>query len=234
MIVLLLYLQTNMKNLQIHIEIDENLFLKNPDSSELGRRIISNSIDMIHSLGFELFTFKKLGVKIASPESSIYRYFENKHNLLIYLVSWYWSWIEYKLVFSTMNIESSFDRLEKAIEILVDPSKLTNPNNHINVNLLNDIIITESVKAYLTKHVDDDNKKGFFKTYKQVVHRVSEMVIQCNSKFEFPHMLISTVIEGAHHQRYFAKHLPKLTDIKKGTDSISEFYRNMVIKLLDE
>ena len=223
-----------MKHLQIHIEIDDNLFLKNPDSSELGRRIISNSIEMIYDLGFELFTFKKLGIKIASPESSIYRYFENKHNLLIYLVSWYWSWIEYHIVFSTMNIESSEERLEKSIEILVDPSKLNNPNNHINVDLLNEIIITESVKAYHTKHVDADNKKGFFKTYKQVVQRVSDLVIQCNPNYEFPHMLISTVIEGAHHQRYFAQHLPRLTDVKKGKDCISEFYTNMVLRLLND
>jgi hypothetical protein len=223
-----------MKNLQIHIEIDDNLFLKNPDSSELGRRIISNSIEMIHKLGFELFTFKKLGIKIASPESSIYRYFENKHNLLIYLVSWYWSWIEYQLVFSTMNVESPMERLEKAIEILVDPSKLNNPNNYIDVDLLSEIIITESVKAYHTKHVDADNKKGFFKTYKQVVQRVSDLVIQCNPNYEFPHMLISTVIEGAHHQRYFAQHLPRLTDVKKGKDCISEFYTNMVLRLLND
>jgi AcrR family transcriptional regulator len=78
-----------MKNLQIHIEVNPDLHLKNPDSSELGRRIVSISIEMIYELGFEAFTFRKLGEKIASPESSVYRYFENKHALLIYLVSWY-------------------------------------------------------------------------------------------------------------------------------------------------
>ena len=232
MIVILLYLQSKMKNLQIHIEVNKELYLKNPDSSDLGRKIISTSIDLIHELGFETFTFKKLGIKIASPESSIYRYFDNKHTLLIYLVSWYWSWIEYQLVFSTMNIESSTERLKNAISILVDPSKVSQPNYYINIDLLSEIIITESVKAYHTNHVDDDNKKGFFKTYKQVVQRVSDMVLQCNANYEFPHMLVSTVIEGAHQQRYFAKHLPKLTDIKKGTDSISEFYTKMVVQVI--
>lgn len=221
-----------MKSLNIHIDVNSELFLKNPDSSDLGRKIISNSIEMINELGFEAFTFKKLGIKIASPESSIYRYFENKHTLLIYLLSWYWSWIEYQLVFSTMNIESPIVRLKNAIVILVNPSKVIQPNYYIDIDLLSDIIITESVKAYHTKDVDDDNKKGFFKTYKQVVQRVSDMVLQCNSKYEFPHMLVSTVIEGAHQQRYFAKHLPKLTDIKKGTDSISEFYIKMVEQVI--
>ena len=48
-------------------------------------------------IGFESFTFKKLAAKIESTEASVYRYFENKHKLLIYLVSWYWNWVEYRL-----------------------------------------------------------------------------------------------------------------------------------------
>ena len=93
-----------MESIQIHIKVNPELYLKNPDSSELGRKIIHESIIMINELGFESFTFKKLGLKIESPESSIYRYFENKHTLLIYLVSWYWCWIEYLLFFTTANI----------------------------------------------------------------------------------------------------------------------------------
>ena len=103
-----------MKNLSIHIEISPKLYLKNPDSSDLGRKIVSSSIKMISELGFETFTFKKLGERIESPESSIYRYFENKHTLLIYLVSWYWSWIEYQIVFATNNIDSRIEKLKKA------------------------------------------------------------------------------------------------------------------------
>ena len=88
-----------MENLKINIEINPELYSKNPDSSELGQKIISKSIELIHKIGFEAFTFKKLGAAIQSPESSIYRYFDNKHTLLIYLSSWYWTWTEYRLVF---------------------------------------------------------------------------------------------------------------------------------------
>ena len=108
-----------MKNLSININVGSELYLKNPDSSDLGKKIISNSILLIDELGFEVFTFKKLSIKINSPESSIYRYFENKHTLLIYLVSWYWKWIEYQLVFATANINSSKEKLIKSITILV-------------------------------------------------------------------------------------------------------------------
>ncbi len=221
-----------MKNLQIHIEVSPELYLKNPDSSELGRKIVSNSIEMINELGFETFTFKKLGERIESPESSIYRYFENKHTLLIYLVSWYWSWVEYQIVFATVNIDSPIEKLKKAIKILTQPAYVDRSISYIDEALLCNIITTESVKAYHTKDVDDENKKGFFKTYKQVVQRVSNIVLEVNLKFEFPHMLVSTVIEGAHQQKYFAAHLPALTDVKKGKDTITEFYIKMVLEVI--
>lgn len=221
-----------MKSLQIHIEVCDELYIKNPDSSELGRKIISTSIEMINELGFEIFTFKKLGVKINSPESSIYRYFENKHTLLIYLVSWYWSRIEYQLVFATVNVDSPIDKLKNCIKILVQHEDIGQQTSYLDEVLLKKIIITESVKAYHTKDVDDENKKGFFKSYKKVVQRVSDIVLEINSKFEFPHMLITTVIEGAHQQIYFAEHLPSLTDVKKGKKSISEFYTKMVLNVI--
>jgi AcrR family transcriptional regulator len=189
---------------------------------------------LINDLGFEAFTFKKLSKKIGSPESSIYRYFESKHTLLVYLTCCYWSWIEYKLVFATTNLESKQDKLKEAIKILTEPIKANKSSFHINEVLLGQIIITESAKAYYTKGVDTENKKGYFRVYKRVVQRVSNMVLELNPKFEFPHMLISTVIEGAHHQRYFAEHLPSLTNVavNKDKDNISDFYIQLVFKVL--
>jgi len=222
-----------MKSLNVHIDVSEELFLRNPDSSELGKRIITGSIDLINELGFELFTFKKLGERIGSPESSIYRYFENKHGLLIYLVAWYWSWVDYKLVFAITNITSPKEKLKRAIDVLVQPVLVDYSILHVNERLLSEIIITESVKSYHTKEVDDQNKKGCFSQYKYVVQRVSDIVLELNPDFEYPHMLISTIIEGAHQQRYFADHLPALTDIKQNHDAIGDFYSQMVFKVLE-
>ncbi len=62
-----------MKNLlsNFKISINQNLFIKEPSSSELGKKILSNSIEMIDEIGFENFTFRKLGQQIDSPEASI-------------------------------------------------------------------------------------------------------------------------------------------------------------------
>lgn len=221
-----------MKNLHIQIEIGPELYSKNPDSSSLGQKIISKSIELIHEIGFEDFTFRKLGKLINSNESSIYRYFENKHTLLVYLTSWYWSWIEYKLVFATTNIESPNERLKKSIFILTQQIKEDNSFGYINEVLLSEIIFSESVKAYHTKSVDEENKRGCFKAYISVVQRVSNIVLEIRPAYNYPHMLISTVIEGAHQQNYFAEHLPKLTDASKDNEAITNFYSEMVFNFL--
>ena len=97
------------------ISVNPDIYLKDPESSELGRKIINYSIALIDELGFEQFTFKKLGIRITSNESSIYRYFENKHMLLLYLSSWYWTWVEYKIVINTHSINDSQEKLKKQL-----------------------------------------------------------------------------------------------------------------------
>ena len=71
----------------IKIQVNEKLYVKDPETSDLGKKIIENSILLIDEIGIEHFTFKKLGERIGSNESSIYRYFENKHKLVVYLSS---------------------------------------------------------------------------------------------------------------------------------------------------
>lgn len=221
-----------MKTLNIQIEVDSELYIKDPNSSDLGRKIISKSIEMINEIGFEAFTFKKLGCLIQSNESSIYRYFDSKHSLLIYLTSWYWTWTECRIVFATTNLDSPEERLKKALDILTKPVQEDTSISHVNEVLLSNIIFSESLKTFHTKNVDKENKKGCFKAYKSVVQRVSSMMLEITPDFQFSHMLTSTVIEGAHQQKYFADHLPSLTDKSNEEDTISSFYLELVFNFL--
>lgn len=217
---------------KLSIVVSENIYLKNPESSELGKKILSGSIEIIDEIGFEAFTFRKLGIQIKSPEASIYRYFENKHKLLLYLASWYWNWMDYRLVFRLANINSAEERLTRAIHLLTEKVEEDGSFKHINEVKLNHIVIAESSKVYLTKTVDEENEIGAFSAYKQLVHRVSNLVLELKSDYKYPHMLVSAVIEGSHSQRFFSEHLPRLTDTIKGEDSIQEFYFDLVKKAL--
>lgn len=216
----------------ISIQINEQTFLKDPGTSKLGTKIVAGGIDLIDAMGFEAFTFRKLGEKINSPEASIYRYFESKHKLLLYLTCWYWGWMEYRLVFSLANVISPKQRLERVISLLTEQVSKDGNFSHINEVKLNRLVIAESSKSYLTKEVDEENKHGVFTSYKNLVARVSDIILEINPQYEYPHMLVSTVIEGVHYQRFFAEHLPKLTDKIKGKDSIAAFYKEMVFKAI--
>ncbi|MBC7440326.1 MAG: TetR/AcrR family transcriptional regulator [Flavobacterium sp.] len=222
-------MQSVLSNLKIHV--NENIHVKNPETSTLGKKIIQESILLIDEIGFDNFTFKKLGDKIGSNESSIYRYFENKHKLLVYLSSWYWSWIEYKLVFSTTNVENPLEKLKKAIIIVTEQIEDDQSTDHIDERILNRIIIAEFTKTLHTKEVDEENKAGFFVIYQRVINRIAKMVIEVNPDFKFPNSLISTIVEGALHQHFLKIHFQTITDCNENI-SPTHFYLSLITNVL--
>ncbi|MDZ4751069.1 MAG: helix-turn-helix domain-containing protein [Flavobacteriales bacterium] len=218
----------------VQIQVGPKIYLKDPETSELGKRIISGSIEMINEIGFESFTFRKLGVAILSTEASIYRYFESKNKLLLYLTSWYWAWMEYNLVFAVANLKSPKEKLDRAMNLLTAHNfpEVHQDFPHMRVDILQEILVYESSKAYLIKEVDSENKIGAYLAYKRFVGRLSMIILEINPRYKYPHMLISTVIEGIHHQRFFAAHLPALTDFVKGEDAVSKCYTDLIFKTI--
>jgi len=215
----------------VKIGINKKIYVKDPESSDLGRRIIENSILMINDMGFESFTFKKLGIKIGSNESSIYRYFENKHKLLLYLTSWYWGWLEYQLVFATNGIADKKEKLSRAIEIVTKTTAEDNAFSHINEVLLNKIVINEYSKSYLTKEVDTEIKEGYFVIYKRLVNRLKEMIQNLDAEYEYPSSLASTILEGSLHQHFLKNHFVSLTDCR-GNDDLGQYFSALVFSVL--
>ncbi|MBK6525744.1 MAG: TetR/AcrR family transcriptional regulator [Crocinitomicaceae bacterium] len=204
--------------LQLHIEMNEALYLRNPESSELGKNIIKHSIELIYQHGFESFTFKKLAESIGTTEAGVYRYFENKHRLLIYIVTWYWGWLEFQIRFQTNNLKDPAVRLRKVIKLLASTVEDDERTSYVNEALLHQIVISEGSKAYLTNHVEEDNKHQFFKPYKDLCSLVGDIIAECNPKYKYPKSLASTILEMAHFQNFFMHHLPSLTDFAKSKD----------------
>jgi AcrR family transcriptional regulator len=215
----------------IKIQLNEKLYVKDPETSTLGKKIIKNSIVLINEIGFEEFTFKKLGEKISSNESSIYRYFESKHKLLLYLSSWYWGWIEYKLAFATTNIDNPMERLKRGIAVVTQKIEDDASTLHVNESILNKIIIQEFTKTLLTKEVDEENKEGFFLVYKRVINRIIEMIHDVNPNYGYAKSLASSLVEGALHQHFLKDHLKTITNCNQDI-SPTDFYLNLISTLL--
>ena len=215
----------------LKIQVNEKIYVKDPETSVLGKKIIRESIILIDGIGFEYFTFKKLGERISSNESSIYRYFESKHKLMLYLSSWYWGWIEYKLVFATTNVTNPIEKLNKAITIVTEKILDDSSTVHINEFILNRIIIAEFTKTLLTKEVDQENREGFFLVYKRVINRLIDFITEVNPEYVFAKSLGSSIVEGSLHQHFLKDHLKTITDCN-ATSSVTDFYIDLIEKTL--
>lgn len=223
----------------ISIVIGEKYYNKDPQSSDLGRNIVSSAIELLDELGFEQFTFKKLAERIKSTEASIYRYFDNKLKLLVYLTTWYWAWIEYLIDFKTYHISDSEERLKTVLKIIchVDESKGAIDLDGLNLSALRRVVDTESDKTYLTKQVDEINSEGLFKGYKSFCHKIAVMVSEINPKYKYPHALVSTILEASHQQTFFALHLPSLTEVSVEDENpienqVYDFLFQSIMKLI--
>lgn len=217
----------------ISITVNPKLFVKNPETSDLGKKIIQKSIILIDEIGFENFTFKKLGELIGSNESSIYRYFESKHKLMLYLSSWYWGWLEYRMLISTTNIPNPMEKLQRAITIVTEKVEDDTATLHINESILNKIIIAEFTKTLLTKEADEENKEGFFLVYKRVINRIIDIIQEVNPEYGYAKSLASSIVEGSLHQHFLKDHLKTITNCNEN-NSPTQFYIDLVQKTLSK
>jgi len=164
---------------------------------------------------------------MGSNETSLYRYFINKHYLLLYLVVWYWNWVSYLIDYNMMNITDPHQKLDVIIDNFVDASRENPTVEFVNEKILHRIIIAESAKAYHTKSIDEENKKGFYLSYKALIQKVADVILEINSDFPYPHSFASTLFEMANKEIFFAEHLPRLTNISVKDDNYDEVYRLM-------
>lgn len=197
---------------QFKISINQKLYLKNPEQSDIGQKILKSGLDLILKIGFEQFTFKKLALEIKTTEATVYRYFENKHRLLTYLINWYWTYLDYKIIFNTNNLIQPEQKLKKIVDILSNDPLQNSRKDAISEKAAYELVMLEGSKSYLTKHVNNDNKDQLFKPYKDLCAKFANTILEYNPKYKFSHSLASTILEMSHSQMYFMKYLPSLTD----------------------
>ncbi len=221
---------------QVSFKLNSNIYIRDPEGSELGRLIVKTAIDQIYKLGFEHFTFKKLAIEIGTTEASVYRYFENKHKLLLYILNWYWSYMEFLVMFKIQNVHDPKTQLKTIIDLLSHDLPESEGKTEYNKKFLSKIAIADSSKAYLVKEVKEINKSAVFKPYKDLCSKIAEIILAYNPKYKFPHSLGSTLIESSHHQQFFSEYLPKLTDVspKLMKNYTAQFLEDFTFKILGE
>ena len=204
--------------IQVHISPSPSLYQRDPQATSLGRQILSSGIELLDELGLESCTFKKLAVHAGCTEASIYRYFSSKHQLLTYLVNWYWDWVHYLIRTAAAQHSTPVAQLRAGVAALAKPM-VTNPAvTYIDERRLHQVVLREGTKAYHSKSTDEQNRAGVFLPYKELVATLAAMVLGVAPTLPYPRALAATLFEMAHNHVYFAEHLPRLTDLDSRSD----------------
>jgi AcrR family transcriptional regulator len=218
-----------MTKLKLTLTINPKIFLKDPTSTKLGQKILKEGIIYLDQVGLDDFNFRKLAQRIESTESSIYRYFENKHAFFVYMINWYWEWMSARIDINLLNIDDPVDKFRKVLQLLVDAAKRNTDTPYIDEDILHRVIVREGSKAYHHKLVDNENSDGFFLSYKALCAKIVDIILEINPDYKYPKSMSSMLIETANNNIYFAKHLHRLTDIKD-----SENMDVSIVKMLED
>lgn len=203
-------------------------YKKEPESSELGKRIVSEGLQLMNELGFEAFTFRKLAERLQTTEASVYRYFENKHHLLLYFMSMYWIWLEYQLTFGLQNLPDAKVKLFKAVELLSQPELLPWEFSGLDFSAMQQIVVSEWGKVYYTHEIDAENAAGLFADYQRFCQRISSLIKEAAPDYAYPNSLVSATMNVLFVQRFYALHLPALTDLQTNDHRITDFVKSLV------
>jgi len=206
-----------MELLAVQPKIEAHCFIKNPESSTLGRNMVQQGISLMDELGFESFTFKKLGERIHSNESSIYRYFESKHQFLQYIAQHYWAWLEYRLVFQTHNLHDPKEKLVQAIILVTQEVEDDSQTQHINERLLHRVMIKEFGKVWNQRNAHDMPI-----ALQRIMARIADMIAQAAPQYLFGHDLAVLLVEGGHFQSEWT---PNQNDSNRKTEFFIDLFQ---------
>ena len=216
----------------ISFVIDSSLYLRYPEETSLGKKMVSESIIMMDEDGYDAFTFKKLAARIDSTEASIYRYFRNKHQLLCYLVSWYWTWLEYFIQYRTTNINDSKRKLEMAIAALLE-SDIDDPNiPHINEGILHRLVVAESARVYMPRPTEITDYNGILRGYNLMCSRLIEFIKGIDPKYKYTRELVDTLLSISHNRLFSMYQSSDRRAKRKDARSLEVFLNHLVFTSL--
>lgn len=212
----------------IVLQLDAGLYQKDPFSSPIGKLILKEGVKQIAHDGLDAFTFKKLATALNSTETTIYRYFTNKHQMIMYLSSWYWSLLEWRIVFATANITDPKTRLQKATHVLTSRLEADANALFVDEQLLQDIVNAESYKGFEIHWEKSSDKKGYYLALNSLIDRLAQIIHQADKNNKHPRALALTFVETTQRQSFYTKHLHELTDLGKTQKSLEAFLLSLI------
>jgi AcrR family transcriptional regulator len=219
----------------IKLKIHDSLFLKDPERTELGQKILTASIDLLYTIGFEHITFRKIAKSIGSTEASVYRYFENKTQLLAYLLSWYLNWLEYRIDQNHNQSNTPLQQLTDAIRIITSQIEDDPQFGHISESKLMEIMIHEGNKVLFGRIKDQKKYFGVLLSFHSLLERFEQMTLAVNPNYRSPKNLSNMILLTANNLQFFRYNISPYTEFEIASTTepkISDFLTLVVSKIL--
>ncbi|MGC9344774.1 MAG: hypothetical protein ACP5E3_18850, partial [Bacteroidales bacterium] len=142
----------------------------------------------------------------------------------LYLLSWYWEWVKYSIAFNIQNVADKRKKLDIAIQTVIESNRRNPLVDYIDEEKLHALVLEESEKAYHTKYVDNENKEGFFLTLKSLKTEISKLIQELKPDYPYPNSLASTILEMSASLRFYAHHLPSMSDVNDLSKTDEEIF----------
>ncbi|MFN5207896.1 MAG: TetR/AcrR family transcriptional regulator [Bacteroidota bacterium] len=217
--------------LHFQVHIPSRMAQHDPSHSRTGLKILNTAIQLIADEGYESFHLSRLAEKADTVESTVYRYFENKHKLLLYISGWYWAYLDFSIDYETREMKAPAQILNKAIEMMAGKNLPTNIDLIGDPLLIHRIMITEFSKIYITQMAQEDNKEGYFVYFKTFVNKIGNLLSAIMPGYKFPRSFAFLLVLGIYQQMHVAEKLPALSDYDQSEpldEYISRFIKDLI------
>lgn len=224
---------------RLSISVSPNTYLRNPEDTDLGRKIIKHGIELLVESGYQCFNFKNLSKNMNSTEASVYRYFENKYMFLLYLTSWYWEYLDVQLMLNTLNIDDPKRKLYLMVQTIVRAADGDVELDYIDISKLHRIIVEQSPRVIHNKKVEACEKAGMFSNFKRLNSNIADLIIECDPEFKYPTTLATNVIKMSMDHKYYSEYICSLTEISNCSECLNQleemiiYFLNRILKLED-
>lgn len=210
----------------LRLEPDAALYVKDPQRSETGQNLLRCGARLIAAGGMEAFTLKKLSLEAGCTEATVYRYFHNKHQLLLYLMNLYWGWLLYHAELETNNLEDPHTKLKRIVRLLSGP--LTSMPDTGFASDLFALALNEGVKTHLNNATGSEWQQGLFEAYARFAAHVASCLRECAPDYAYPMAWSATFIDAAMQQQFFHRHLPHFTELAEGCNPLENFLMSLI------
>jgi AcrR family transcriptional regulator len=210
----------------LRLEPDAALYIKDPQRSETGQALLRCGARLMAEGGIETFTLKKLSVEAGCTEATVYRYFGNKHQLLMYLMNLYWGWLLYHAKLETANLDDARMKLQRIIRLLSGP--LPSMPDEEFANDLFALALSEGVKTHLNYATGSEWKQGLFEGYERFAAHVEACLREYAPDYAYPMAWSATFIDAAMQQQFFLRHLPHFTELATGCSPLENFLMSLI------